>query len=74
MWGRSVRKPVVVEMQLATSGGGSGALPRRHLWPAQTGIQQGFIKTSIEINNRYRSNKQAVLGLVRVKPYMRICY
>ena len=34
-------------------------------WPAQTGIQQGFIKTSIKINNRYRTNKQAVLGLVR---------
>jgi hypothetical protein len=30
-------------------------------WPAQTGIQQGFIKTSIEINNRYRTNAHLLL-------------
>ena len=41
------------------------SVKQRVLWLALTGIQQGFIKTSIKINNRYRTNKQAVLGLVR---------
>jgi hypothetical protein len=38
------------------------SVERRVPWPAQTGIQQGFIKASIEINNRYRTNKQLFLA------------
>ena len=70
-WGTSETPLVIIPLTTFLT---MVSVKQRVLWLAQTGIQQGLIKTSIKINNRYRTNKQAVLGLVREKPYMRICY